>query len=195
MQDRLSQVRLAASAALLSMPLLAACGGDPELFAPPIDTDPYTSTDAQEEPTETLQAALADFGSCMSIEVWIKSGIYKLYKAKDLQNTQCQACHSDNTGGAALSEDVVWSFKKNQVLPSVMRLVTGTVDERGNFKTLVPSNRYIDKGIDPCLPGESCHPKYSLPAVMQRSVATFVEESLNRWKNDNCHAPYVPSED
>jgi hypothetical protein len=179
----------------LALPLLFACGGEPDVYTPPIDTDPYTSTESSEGPTQTLQAALADFGSCMSIEVWAKSGIYKLYKAKAEGNMQCQACHSDNTGGAALSEDIMWSFKKNQVLPSVMRLVTGTVDDRGNFKTLVPSNRYIDKGVDPCLPGDSCHPKYTLPADLQRGVATFVEESLKRWKMDNCQAPYVPSEE
>ena len=182
-------------AALSAAACVVGCGASDPLETPPIETDPYTAEATEEETTQTLQAALADFGSCMSIEVWVKTGIYNLYKAETIDNTQCQACHADNTGGAALSEDIVWSFKKNQVLPSIMRLVTGTVDERGNFKTLVPANRYIDKGVDPCLPGDACHPKYSLTAAQQRSVATFVEESLSRWKNDNCQAPYVPSED
>jgi hypothetical protein len=76
-------------------------------------------------------------------------------------------------------------------MPSIMRLVTGTVDERGNFAKLVPSNRYVDKGIGACPEGTECHPRYTLPDGVQQALATFVEESLNRWEDGSCRSPYV----
>jgi hypothetical protein len=76
-----------------------------------------------------------------------------------------------------------------------MRLVTGTVDERGNFADLVPSYRYRDKGSEPYLDPELCHPRYLLPDEKAEYVENFVAETLERWKQGTCDAPYQPEQE
>lgn len=177
---------------LLSVCLVgvAACGGDPE----PVDS-PIVLTgqpgEEQEAATETLQVALGNFGRCLTIDSFVNTGAYKLYKSVTLdengQNAQaCGACHATGDGGAFITDDVQYMFENNSKFPGIMRLVTGTVDERGNFGTLVPSNRYIEKGAEPCIEGDSCHPRFVLIAEMQTSLLTFVEDALERWENDEC---------
>jgi hypothetical protein len=171
--------------------------------APPVETPIDTGDDGTggeggagityEEP-KTLQTALSEFGSCMNLDVWIKTGIYKLYKSATEGGEACGSCHSTGDGAAYLSDDVLATFDENSRFPGVMRLVTGTVDERGNFDALVPANRYIDKGVDPCLEGEACHPRFELTAEMQNAVLTFVEETLDRYESGNCDAPYLAEE-
>jgi len=148
-------------------------------------------------PPQTLASALDDFGSCMSIEVFVETGVYKLFKNLAIVGNQeqaCGSCHASGEGGAVISEDVEAAFIGSSTFPGVMRFVTGTVDEQGNFKDLVPSNRFIDKGADECYPGELCHPPYDLPTDMQRAILTFTEESLARWEAGECDAPYSPDQ-
>jgi len=166
----------------------------------PVDTgdgdgDGGAGSEVLYEDPETLQVALSSFGACMNLEVWVKSGIYRLYESATLNEGECQDCHTGGDGGAFLGDDVLDTFNKNRKFPGVMRLVTGTVDERGNFDKLVPANRYIDKGIDPCLEGEVCHPEFELTAEAQSAVLTFVEESLERWETETCNAPYLVEEE
>jgi hypothetical protein len=177
---------------LLSVCLVgvAACGGDPEPTNSPIVLT-GTPGEEQEAASETLQVALGDFGRCMTIDSFVSTGAYRLYASvtsdEDGQQAQaCQACHSTGDGGAFITDDVQYMFDNNSTFPGVMRLVTGTVDERGNFGTLVSSNRYIEKGQEKCIEGASCHPRYVLIAEMQQSILTFVEEALERWENDAC---------
>jgi hypothetical protein len=178
---------------------LLACGQEADPTTPDINTKPPE----EEEPEEvadipvTLQAALADFGSCMNLEVWVKTGVYKLYGAEveDGNGTNCMGCHSAPAGGVILSDDVLAMFEAHTKLPSVMRLVTGTVDERGQFRDLVPANRYNEKGTAQCLPTDLCHPEYTLPTHLQNALVEFVDESLDRWHSDSCNAPYTTEEE
>jgi hypothetical protein len=177
---------------LLSVCLVgvAACGGDPEPTTSPIVLTGQPGEE-QEAATETLQVALGNFGRCMTIDSFVNTGAYKLYKSvtkdENGQNAQaCGACHSTGDGGAYITDDVQYMFENNSKFPGIMRLVTGTVDERGNFGTLVPSNRYIEKGSEPCIEGDSCHPRFVLNAEMQTSLLTFVEDALELWENDEC---------
>lgn len=178
----------------------AACGSEADPGGPTINTDPPVPDDEEELSSDiplTLQEALAEFGDCMDLEVWMRTEMYSLPYVETDQNQECQACHADKTGGSLLSSDLVATFDYHTQMPAVMRLVTGTVDERGNFKDLVASNRYIEKGVDSC-PAEElgvvCHPTYALPNNMQEAVADFVNETLDRWKNGTCNAPYTPKE-
>lgn len=177
---------------------LTGCGSEP-----PPEENPYLDPGvggSDVDPTDvepdslTLAQALGDFGNCMSIEVFIKTGAYQLYKNVTEDNQQCGSCHATGDGGAYISEDVLYMFENNAKFPGVMRLVTGTVDERGNFKNLVPANRYIDKGGDECLEGAQCHPEYELPNYAQEAIVRFVDESLERWENGTCRDPYQVSE-
>ncbi len=188
---------LKAVAASLVLALAAACGGETAPGGPKINTNPPVPDDEDQLSADiplTLQEALADFGDCMDLEIWMRTGLYDLPYVETDQNIECQACHADKSGGSLLSDDLVATFDYHTQLPAVMRLVTGTVDQRGNFKDLVPSNRYIEKGVDSCLEEEGivCHPSYTLPINMQEAVAGFVNETLDRWKNNTCNAPYTP---
>jgi hypothetical protein len=183
----------------------AACGGE----APPqpgqFDGDPPIDPDEEEEaPALTLSDALASFGACMAkrLDVWVETGMYNLYQVETVnpQNGEstgaCESCHSGvaRTGGIVLDKDVVATFREHTHLPAVMRLVTGTIDERGNFKDLVNANRYAEKGGETCLVDEGfeCHPTYELPLELQTALTDFTHEMLDRWHNNNCDAPYVP---
>lgn len=207
-------VRMVASLGVATLTLgLVACGGETE-SDDPNNTDDGATTGATttgsgdgdgdgdgdgggtpEYGTQTLQTALDDFGACMSIEVFIETGAYRLYEDLAIvgeQEMSCGACHSNGEGGAVISDDVEAMFEGISTFPGVMRVVTGTVREDGNFNTLVPSNRFIDKGIEACYPGELCHPPYDLPQDMQRAILTFTEVSLERWESGECDAPYNP---
>ncbi|NUO54541.1 MAG: hypothetical protein HOV80_37335, partial [Polyangiaceae bacterium] len=66
---------------------------------------------------------------------------------------------------------------------------TGTVDENGAFKTLIPSNRFINKGLEAqsCDPEtQNCHPTFNLPPGMKTAVETVVNNTLERWMNNEC---------
>ena len=181
---------------------LIACGGDPAPAGAPVDfagqggAGGGTTADGggPQATTETLQGTLSEFGQCMSVEAFVRTGIYKLHKGITKDNQQCGSCHANGEGGAFISEDLEAMFDHNASFPGVMRLVTGTVDERGNFVTLVPSNRYIEKGVEPCLEGDACHPRFNLSADLQQSVVDFVEDALERWKNKSCGAGYQAPE-
>jgi hypothetical protein len=177
--------------------LLVACAAEEETNAPEVNTDPNPEEEIAEigDIPLTLQEALGDFGKCMTVEVWVKTGIYKLYNAEVEGGSACEACHSDATAGAPLSSDVLWMFEEHQKFPAIMRLVTGTVDERGDFKDLVAANRYADKGVGTCPEGYACHPQFTLPGSLQQSIVEFVDVTLDRWHNGDCYAPYAPGED
>lgn len=181
----------------------AACGGE----APPqdtvINTDPVTPEDPEDtlssEIPLTLQEALGEFGACMKLEGWMRSGIYQLPYVLTEEEQECRACHGDGAEGTGtpLSDDIVETFDLHKTLPAVMRLVTGTVDERGNFKALVPSLRYIQKGVDSCPAEETgiqCHPAYTMPSAMQDAVTDFVRVTLDRLEAGTCDAPFALEE-
>jgi hypothetical protein len=56
----------------------------------------------------------------------------------------------------------------------------------------VPANRLADKGTEACSYQDEtlCHPKYSLPPDISERVDNFVSETIERWKNGTCDAPY-----
>jgi hypothetical protein len=197
--------------ALLKTPVLvlalaaAGCGGDPAPQGPNIDTDPIIPPDEEEAPPAlTLKDALSDFGSCMNLnlEAWVRTGMNELYAVETVDENgdatgSCESCHAgqQRTGGIVLDKDIVLTFEEHTHLPAVMRLVTGTIDERGNFKDLVSANRYVEKGSAVCLPEEGfeCHPQYELQPEMEEAINDFVHEMLDRWHSDNCDAPYAPA--
>jgi hypothetical protein len=193
---------------VLGLALAAACGGE----APPPSTEPYQPpAEVSGAAQETFIAALDEFGACMSLEVFIKTGIYKLYKGvayKVGEGPQtCGACHTPNAvgvcmGNSCIGDDVMTMFDSNRTFPGVMRIVTGTLDDEGNFNDLVPSYRYRDKGrlamqyIDPpnnpenadqCVypDGTDCHPHYDMEVMnpeLDLAIGLFTEEAIRRWK-------------
>ncbi len=187
---------LKALATSLVLVLATACGSEAAPQGPDITPDPVIPEDDEVQNKEIpllLQQALAEFGECMDLEIWMRTGVYTLSEVETDQNIACTSCHYDSTGGISLrTDDAVFTFDAHTQMPGVMRLVTGTVDERGNFLDLVPANRYVEKGVASCLADEGivCHPSYVLPINVQESVTSFVNTTLERWSTDKCDAPY-----
>jgi hypothetical protein len=140
----------------------------------------------------TLQAALEDFGNCMSIDVFMYSQAYKLAleTANDGgQNRQCVSCHTHGDYGSFISPDPLDMFEHAQKFPWIMRYVTGTVDSKGAFKDLVPSNRFAQAGQ---CEEQPCHPTYQLDDAVAAGIDQFVAISLQRWHDKACNQKYVP---
>ena len=175
-----------------------ACGSEAPPAGPAINPDPTLPDDEEPVNKETpllLQQALAEFGECMDLEIWMRTGMWQMPVVETEDNEECQACHQEKDGAGAVrldGTDQVGTFDDHAQMPTVMRLVTGTVDERGNFLDLVPSNRYIEKGLDSCIEDvTACHPDYELPPDMLTAVQEFVSITLERWKNKTCDTPYT----
>lgn len=136
-------------------------------------------------PAVTLQQALTDYGACMDIDDW------KVNKLDQLANAQteagpCVGCHAAGEGGNFLSGNTQETFDKNTKFPFIKRQITGTVDDQGNFADLIPSNRWVEKGMAPCQPNTNCHPKYSLPPQIKDGINAFVTKTLDKWHNKQC---------
>lgn len=136
-------------------------------------------------PPKTLDTALKEFGACMSYADWEATGMSKLPLAQVKGGEQCVACHSNGQNGTYLNADPKLTFENSRKFPYIMRLVTGTVDDTLQFADLVPSNRFIEKGGEPCIV-EPCHPKYDLPEALVQAVTDFVGITLDKWHAGTC---------
>jgi hypothetical protein len=129
----------------------------------------------------------------MEYDDFVASGMYELGQNK-AQSTAgpCAGCHSTGQGGAWISATKQEMFTRNQQLPWVKRLVTGTVDKDKHFSDLIPSNRYLDKGDpvkEPCTDqtnGAICHPQSALPDDLKTAIQGFVDLTLARWRAKQC---------
>jgi len=199
--------------------LAAACSGE----APPntvkgTDLPPESSAEAH----ETLMEAIESYAACTerSMEVFAKTGLYKLYlgTAMDPNPATCGGCHTPQAkgvceGNSCIGAGFVTTFRSMTTFPGVMRLVTGTIDEEGNYSGLVPSWRYRDKGrmakqfydismdqgLDKCFmpDGSSCHPYYDMEVdnpKLDKAITEFTNVTLERWQNDTCDAAYQVDE-
>lgn len=134
----------------------------------------------------TLKQALDEYGACMNITDWTDNGLDKLYNAQTLNYGPCGGCHGAGDGGNWLSSNKQETFDSNKKFPYIKRQITGTVDGDGNFKDLIASNRWIEKGSEPCQPNTNCHPTYVLPPNLKTGVQTFVSKTLDKWHNKTC---------
>jgi hypothetical protein len=137
---------------------------------------------------KTLDQALDEFANCMDLTEWSEN-LENLPRSDTANAGECSGCHTSGDGGAFLSLNVEETFEMNQNFPYIKRLVTGTVDENGAFNTLIPSNRFINKGLEAqsCDPQtQNCHPTYNLPPGMKTAVETVVNNTLERWMNNEC---------
>ncbi|MEP7121824.1 MAG: cytochrome c [Byssovorax sp.] len=134
----------------------------------------------------TLKQALDEYGACMDITDWTDNKLDTLYNAQTLNYGPCGGCHGNGDGGNWLSSNKQETFDMNKKFPYIKRQITGTVDADGNFKDLIASNRWIQKGSEPCQPNTNCHPAYVLPPTLKTGVETFVSKTLDKWHNKTC---------
>ena len=135
----------------------------------------------------TLTSALADYAACMNINDWTAN---KLDQLCNVQTTYgpCKGCHSAGDAGNWLSGNTQETFDMNKKFPYIKRQVSGTVDDLGNFKDLVASNRFIQKGTEPCQPNTNCHPAYVLPPDLKTGINNFVAKTIDKWHTKQCSA-------
>ncbi|HVY45806.1 MAG TPA: hypothetical protein VHB21_08005 [Minicystis sp.] len=141
----------------------------------------------------TLSEALDGYGQCMDYNMWQNpptgSSLDNLPNMQTDEGVPCRSCHSNGLGGNWLSNDSQMTFNMNQKYPYVLRQVTGTVDAQGNFKKLVPSHRWIDKGSENCDPNyQACHPKFTLSQSLQDGINSFVDYTIQQFEQGNCGA-------
>lgn len=140
---------------------------------------------------KTLNEALAEFAECMTLESWNLHGMDQMAGAQTGSGGPCEGCHQTGQAGTWLSSSNEETFDRHKDMPYIKRLVTGTINEQGQFETLIPANRYQDKGQAPCASpsGEWCHPKYSLPPLITAAVEGFVDETIAKWTAGECTPP------
>lgn len=147
-----------------------------------------TTTTGGGPTTVTLTSALADYGACMDITDWTDNSLDQLANAQTLNNGPCKGCHGQGDGGNYLSGNTQETFDMNKKFPYIKRQVTGTVDDLGNFKDLIGSKRFVEKGAEPCQPNTNCHPAYVLPPTLKTGIDNFVAKTIDKWHNKLCGA-------
>jgi len=121
---------------------------------------------------KTLKEAVTEFGDCMSLDDWTANGLQELCNMQVDGGERCKDCHSNGQNNTWLGPDVEMTFEKNSEYPFIMRLISGTVDEDGNFLDLVESKSFQLKGTKPCNQ-EPCHPKFVLSDELKAGLHTF----------------------
>lgn len=137
---------------------------------------------------KTLDQALDEFANCMDLTEW-EANMSNLPRADTANAGECSGCHTSGDGGAFLSLNVQETFDMNKQFPYIKRLVTGTVDSNGAFADLLPSNRFINKGLEAqsCdAQTQNCHPVFNLPPGIKTGIETVVNNTLERWHNNQC---------
>jgi hypothetical protein len=85
-----------------------------------------------------------------------------------------------------LSSDPAATFTHFTQFPYVERLVTGTVNDQGQFAGIVDARRLIDKGTDSAQLDANNHPTFNLgdgtgvePVTLQNNLTNFVSHTLD----------------
>jgi hypothetical protein len=136
----------------------------------------------------TLEEMLTSFAACMDYDLWVATGMDKFPLQQTNGEGQCASCHNQGAGAVWLSLDPLETFQKNQMFPYVMRLVT-PIYEGSDPTDLAPSNRFINKGNEPCQNPPVCHPKYTLTTENVQAFEDFVGSTLTKWQSGVCGAP------
>jgi hypothetical protein len=131
------------------------------------------------------------------------------YSAADVAKSQttrygdCNACHNQGDGGFWASYGTVngtnmtdTMFSETQQFPYIMKWVTGTVDNNGNFKDLVASNAVVNQqaAAAQCMAGTPCHPQFQLNPDVVTAINTFVTTTITKWHAGTCTAAPPPGD-
>lgn len=136
----------------------------------------------------SLEQMLDSFAACMDYDIWVATGMDKFPLQQTAESGACTSCHNSGAGAVWLSGDSLETFEKNKTFPYIMRLVT-PIYEGSSPTDLAPSNRFINKGIEPCANPPICHPKYNLTAANKAAFEDFVGGTLQKWQAGACGQP------
>jgi mono/diheme cytochrome c family protein len=138
-----------------------------------------------------LRAAFKKFGSCMDYNEWKAAGLDKIPTTAS-GGGQCISCHNTGAASVWLSNNPDETFLKLTQFPYVQRLVTGSVNDKGQFDKIVDSRRLIDKGNDRRQLNANHHPTFNLgdgtgitPSQLQDNLTKFVSNTINKMNRIN----------
>jgi hypothetical protein len=134
---------------------------------------------------KTLATALHEFGDCMSYEDWLANGLDLLQNMQVDGGERCRDCHSVGQNNTWLGPDAMMTFEMNRTFPFILRLVTGMVDEEGNFSDLTESKRFMKKGQEACI-SEPCHPDFQLDQELETGLTTFYAVTKVKYDQGPC---------
>lgn len=141
----------------------------------------------------TLAGAVQQFGGCMALDDWTANNLQQIQNTQVDGGQRCRDCHSsgqnnawlNGDGDAEVNDADIETFEMNRTYPYIMRLVSGTVDEDGNFQDLVESKRFIQKGQEACLQ-PPCHPKFELAQELKDGLHSFFQTTKAKYDQGPC---------
>jgi hypothetical protein len=136
-------------------------------------------------PTD-LRDAFKRFGTCMDYGAWTSLGLDNIAQTGTSDAAHCTSCHNEGLASVFLSDDPAATFMHFTEFPFVERLVTGTVNDQGQFAGIVDARRLIDKGVDSAQLNANNHPTFNLgdgtgvePVTLQANLTNFVSHTLD----------------
>jgi hypothetical protein len=160
----------------------------------PDDNTTTTSTGSGSNPPGlTAEDALNQFSACMDLQTYDDTQMYLVAHQQTTGWGPCRGCHNTGWAGAFLDDNQELTFDMNKQRPYLLKLVTVKV-ENGAFIDLEQSNRFRNKGVEPCSYLEDtdpandiyCHPKYVLNPNVDTAVTAFYDATYTAWKNGEC---------
>jgi len=136
----------------------------------------------------TLAEGVVKFGGCMSLTDWTDNNLQNIQDTQVDGGERCRDCHSQGQNNTWLGPDTELTFEMNTKFPFIMRLISGTVDEEGNFADLVESKRFIQKGQEACVQ-EPCHPKFQLADDLKTGLHQFFILTKTKYDAGTCADP------
>lgn len=133
----------------------------------------------------TLESMLTEFAACMDYDLWISSGMDTFPLQQTNGAGPCMSCHNTGTGATYLNGDPQETFDNNKMFPYIMRLVK-PVYEGSTPVDLVPSDRFFNKGKEPCQNPPICHPPFELTPENKAALEDFVGSTLTKWQSGQC---------
>jgi cytochrome c553 len=136
----------------------------------------------------TLEDMLTGFAACMDYDIWLSSGMDKFPLQQTNGDGPCMSCHNTGVGATYLNGDPQDTFDNNKLFPFIMRLVK-PVYEGSTPVDLVASDRFFNKGKEPCQNPPICHPKFDLTPENKAALENFVSTTLTKWQSGQCGKP------
>jgi hypothetical protein len=150
-----------------------------------------TDTSNNLAPTD-LRDAFKRFGACMDYGDWTALGLDNIAQTGTSGGAHCTSCHNEGLASVFLSDDPGATFTHLTQFPFVERLVTGTVNDQGQFAGIVDARRFIDKGVDSAQLNANNHPTFNLgdgtgvePVTLQSNLTNFVSNTLDKVNSGN----------
>jgi hypothetical protein len=147
------------------------------------------SSGSGSNPSGTAEQGLNDFADCMTQELWDQHEMYLIPHQQTTGWGPCRGCHNTGWAGAFLDDDQTLTFEQNRKRPYLLKIVTAKV-ENGAFVDLEQSNRFRNKGVEPCTYEDPalCHPKYVLNPQQDENLTAFFNAVHAAWEAGDCEA-------